>query len=89
MHGLVGLAFIRPHATLDVAGMQMDKNALGCGRWRWRQHPAAASHRLARRLLRRIRTFKDMSLGMFNKEAQLDMLARKRRCVAEVLADGH
>jgi opacity protein-like surface antigen len=25
-YGLVGLAFVRPHATLDVAGMQMDKN---------------------------------------------------------------
>lgn len=66
-YGLIGLAFIRPHATLDVVGMQMDKNALG---WdvgggvniNLQRHVGLRSD------LRRIRTFKDMSLGMFNKE---------------------
>jgi opacity protein-like surface antigen len=66
-YALIGLAFIRPHATLDVAGMQMDKNALG-----WDVGGGVNVH-LQRHLglrsdLRRIRTFKDMSLGMFNKE---------------------
>jgi opacity protein-like surface antigen len=66
-YGLVGLAFIRPHATLDVAGMQMDKNALG-----W-DVGGGVNFRLQRHIglrsdVRRIRSFKDMSLGIFNNE---------------------
>jgi opacity protein-like surface antigen len=66
-YGLIGLAFIRPHATFDIAGMQIDKNALG-----WDVGGGVNVH-LQRHLglrsdLRRIRTFKDMSLGLFNKE---------------------
>jgi hypothetical protein len=66
-YGVVGLAFIRPHATLDVAGMQMQKNTLGWdagGGFTLRlQH-----HLGVRSDLRLIRTFKDMSLGMFSSE---------------------
>ena len=66
-YGLVGLAFIRPHATLDVVGMQMDKNALG-----W-DIGGGVNVRMQRHLgvrtdLRRMRTFKDMSLGVFSRE---------------------
>ncbi len=66
-YGLIGLAFIRPHATLDVVGMQMDRNALGWDvgggvNFHLQRHVGLRSD------LRRIRTFKDMSLGMFNKE---------------------
>jgi outer membrane protein with beta-barrel domain len=66
-YGLVGLAFIRPHATLDVVGMQMDKNALG-----WDVGGGVNVH-LQRHLgvrtdLRRMRTFRDMSLGVFSRE---------------------
>jgi Outer membrane protein beta-barrel domain len=66
-YGLVGLAFIRPHATLDVVGMQMQRNSLG---WdvgggltvRLQHHVGLRSD------LRLIRTFKDMNLGVFNSE---------------------
>ena len=66
-YGVVGLAFIRPHATLDVAGMQMQRNTLG---WdmgggltiRLQQHLGVRSD------LRLIRTFKDMDLGLFSRE---------------------
>ena len=66
-YGLVGLAFIRPHATIDVVGMQMDRSALG-----WDVGGGVNVH-MQRHLgvrsdLRRIRTFKDMSLGVFSRE---------------------
>jgi len=69
-YAVVGLAFIRPHATLDVVGLGIDKNALGYdvggGVTLLTQ-----GHVGLRSDLRRIRTFKDLSLGMFSKE-QLD-----------------
>ena len=66
-YGLVGLAFIRPHATLNVEGMQMEKNALGWGvgggvNLRLQRHLGVRSD------LRRLRTFKELSLGVFSKE---------------------
>jgi hypothetical protein len=66
-YALVGLAFVRPHATLDVTGMQMERNSLG---WdvgggftlRLQQHLGVRSD------LRLIRTFKDLNLGVFSRE---------------------
>jgi hypothetical protein len=67
---VAGLAFIRPHATIDAVGLGMDKNSLG--------YDVGGGvtlimqgHFGLRSDLRRIRTFKDLSLGMFSKE-QLD-----------------
>ena len=66
-YGVVGLAFIRPHATLDVVGMQVNRNTLG---WdvgggvtlKMQRHFGVRSD------IRRISTFKDVSLGMFSSE---------------------
>ena len=65
-----GLAFIRPHVTLDAAGFGNDKNTLGYN------VGGGVELNLLRRFgfrsdLRRVRTFKDMSFGMFSTE-QLD-----------------
>lgn len=66
-YAIVGLAFIRPHATLDVAGMEMQRNSLGFDvgggfTLRLQQHLGVRSD------LRLFRTFKDMNLGVFSSE---------------------
>ncbi len=66
-YGVFGLAFVRPHATLDAVGMGADKTTLGWnvgGGLEFYVHPRLA----LRSDLRRVRTFQDMSFGMFGSE---------------------
>lgn len=66
-YGVVGIAFIRPHATFDAEGMSNARTTLGYsvgGGVEFYVHPKFA----VRSDLRRVQTLQDMTLGMFGTE---------------------
>ena len=66
-YGVVGVAFVRPHATFDTQGMSTARTTLGYnvgGGVEFYVHPKLA----LRSDLRVIRTMQNMSLGMFGTE---------------------
>jgi len=66
-YALLGFAFVRPHTTVDAAGLDADRNVLGYDiggglNLFLQQHIGFHSD------VRHIRTIKDLSLGVFNTE---------------------
>jgi len=66
-YGVFGLAFVRPHATLDAEGFGADRTTVGYdvgGGVEMYVHPRLA----VRTDLRSVRTLQEVSLGMFGTE---------------------